>query len=61
MPRLAQTPRMWLTHPPNREREDSAKDLPPPRRRPAWELFAVQRNGVNDPLLDETGLAINPE
>jgi len=24
-------------------------------------LFAVQRNGVNDPLLDETGLAINPE
>ena len=39
---LAQPPRMWSTHPPNREREDNAK-----RRyfasslddRPAWELF----------------------
>lgn len=40
---LAQPPRMWLTHPPNREREDSAKELYVPSPldgRSAWELFA---------------------
>lgn len=40
---LAQPPRMWLTHPPNREREDSAKELylpSPLDARPAWALFA---------------------
>jgi Zn-dependent protease with chaperone function len=40
---LAQPPRMWLTHPPNREREDSAKQvyLPSPLdARPAWALFS---------------------
>lgn len=39
---LAQPPRMWLTHPPNRDREDSAKELYLASRldpRPAWELF----------------------
>jgi Zn-dependent protease with chaperone function len=39
---LAQPPRMWLTHPPNRDREDSAKELylpSPLDPRPAWALF----------------------
>jgi Zn-dependent protease with chaperone function len=40
--KLAQPPRMWMTHPPNREREDSAKAayVPSPLdARPAWTLF----------------------
>ncbi|MDP3236771.1 MAG: M48 family metalloprotease [Myxococcales bacterium] len=39
---LAQPPRMWLTHPPNRDREDSAKELylpSPLDAREAWALF----------------------
>ncbi len=39
---LAQPPRMWSTHPPNREREDNAKRTYLPSRldeRPAWVLF----------------------
>lgn len=39
---LAQPPRMWLTHPPNREREDSAKEryvASPLDARSAWTLF----------------------
>jgi len=39
---LAQPPRMWMTHPPNREREDSAKQLYVPStldERSAWTLF----------------------
>jgi Zn-dependent protease with chaperone function len=39
---LAQPPKMWLTHPPNREREDSAKSLYVPSpldTRSAWALF----------------------
>jgi Zn-dependent protease with chaperone function len=39
---LAQPPRMWLTHPPNRDREDSAKELylpSPLDARAAWALF----------------------
>ncbi|MCA9609353.1 MAG: M48 family metalloprotease, partial [Myxococcales bacterium] len=39
---LAQPPRMWSTHPPNREREDNAKRRYIPSsldERPAWSLF----------------------
>lgn len=39
---LAQPPRMWLTHPPNRDREESAKELylpSPLDARPAFTLF----------------------
>ncbi len=39
---LAQPPRMWLTHPPNREREDNAKAVYVPSpldSRSAWSLF----------------------
>lgn len=39
---LAQPPRMWMTHPPNREREDSAKQhyvASPLDGRSAWVLF----------------------
>lgn len=41
--KLAQPPRMWMTHPPSREREDSAKAVYVPSpldARPAWTLFA---------------------
>ena len=41
--KLAQPPKMWMTHPPNREREDGAKAayVPSPLdARPAWTLFA---------------------
>lgn len=40
---LAHPPRMWLTHPPNREREEHAKAVYLPSTldaRPAWLLFA---------------------
>lgn len=40
---LAQPPRMWLTHPPNHEREENAKRLYVPSpldERSAWVLFA---------------------
>ena len=39
---LATPPRMWLTHPPDREREDHAKEIYVPSAldsRSAWELF----------------------
>ncbi|MCA2980277.1 MAG: M48 family metalloprotease [Myxococcaceae bacterium] len=41
--KLAQPPKMWLTHPSNREREDGAKATYVPSAldaRPAWALFA---------------------
>jgi Zn-dependent protease with chaperone function len=39
---LAMPPRMWMTHPPDREREDHAKEIYIPSAldpRPAWALF----------------------
>jgi Zn-dependent protease with chaperone function len=59
---LAQPPRMWLTHPPNREREDSAKEhyvLSPLDPRSAWTLFrdpAARRRQVTAQLLSLFGM-----
>ncbi|MCB9598550.1 MAG: M48 family metalloprotease, partial [Sandaracinaceae bacterium] len=58
---LAQPPRMWSTHPPNREREDNAKRryVPSPLDpRPAWSLFrdaAVVRRSVSRRFYDAGG------
>jgi Zn-dependent protease with chaperone function len=66
--KLAQPPRMWMTHPPNREREDSAKAVYVPSPldgRPAWTLFAdaeAVRREVTAKLLEPAKLrrAENP-
>jgi Zn-dependent protease with chaperone function len=63
---LAQPPRMWLTHPPNNEREENAKRayIPAPiDERPAWAIFensaalreeitAALVEGVDTPAVD---------
>lgn len=69
---LAQPPRMWMTHPPNREREDSAKALYVPSvldERPAWSLFRdpeARRREVTARFLevlrkDDAGKLVHPE
>lgn len=58
---LAQPPRMWSTHPPNREREDNAKRRYVPSsidERPAWSLFrdeAALRREVSRRFFDAGG------
>ncbi len=62
---LAQPPRMWLTHPPNREREESAKAhyVPSPLdERSAWVLFRdpeALRARVTDALFAKLERAAN--
>jgi Zn-dependent protease with chaperone function len=64
---LAHPPRMWLTHPPNREREDHAKAVYLPSAldpRPAWLLFArpeqlrqdVTRGMIKEALTQKEGV-----
>ncbi|MBX3272949.1 MAG: M48 family metalloprotease [Sandaracinaceae bacterium] len=58
---LAQPPRMWSTHPPNREREDNAKRRYVPSAldaRPAWTLFRdadALRRAVSRKFFDAGG------